>query len=126
MGVLDAVTTAVHGFVARLRRNAIAVAICALCAVAVFILATWASVLALIPLVGEVYAALSVAGVFVLVILATLLWLQIASSRQQATAPTLLGMQAGGSQRQVQFAQIAMIVEAVLLGYSLSRRSTRR
>jgi hypothetical protein len=64
--------------------------------------------------------------VFVLVILATLLWLQIARSRQQAATPTLLGIKAGGSQRQAQFAQIAMIVEAVLLGYSLSRRSNRR
>jgi hypothetical protein len=126
MGLRETVATAAHGVVARLRRNAITVAICALCAVAAFMLATWASVLALIPLVGEVYAPLTVAGVFVLVILATLLWLQIARSRQQAATPTLLGIKAGGSQRQAQFAQIAMIVEAVLLGYSLSRRSNRR
>jgi hypothetical protein len=122
---LHNITMAVQGIAARVRRDAIGYGICAICAVAALILAIWASVLALLPVVGPVYAQLIVAGFFVLVILSTLLWLQLARSRPRqsaaAAAPQALGAQ-DNPQRQAQFAQIAMIVEAVLLGYSLSRR----
>lgn len=113
-----------HRIVARVVREAIGYGICAISAIAILILATWASVLALLPVVGPVYAQLIVAGFFGLVIGSTLLWLQLARARprpQAATTPPAFGA-ANGSQRQVQFAQIAMIVEAVMLGYSMSRR----
>jgi hypothetical protein len=114
-----------HRIVARVVREAIGYGICAVSAIAILILATWASVLALLPVVGPVYAQLIVAGFFALVIGSTLLWLQVARARPRpqaaATAPPAFGA-AGNSQRQVQFAQIAMIVEAVMLGYSMSRR----
>ena len=72
-----------HGLGARVRRDAIAYAICAICGLTAFALATWASVLALVPVVGVVYALLIVAGGFVLVIAITLLWLQYAKSRRR-------------------------------------------
>ncbi|MGH6739989.1 MAG: hypothetical protein ACREDY_13335 [Bradyrhizobium sp.] len=79
--------------------------------------------LALVPLVGAVYAQLIVAGFFVLVMAAALLWQQFARPRAKPAkaAPMAFGAQ-DNPQRQTQFAQIAMIVEAVMLGYSLSRR----
>lgn len=124
---LQDITAVFHGIGARIRRDAIGYSICAICAVFAVILSTWASVLALLPVVGPVYAQLIVAGFFVLVILSTVLWLQLANGKRRqpaatAAAPLPFGAQDTGQQRQAQFAQLAMIVEAVLLGYSLSRR----
>ena len=76
MSLQDTVTQAVRGFVQKVQRSAIAYSICALCGLAVLILATGAAVMALIPLVGAVYAQLIVAGVFLLVIVITMIWLQ--------------------------------------------------
>jgi hypothetical protein len=125
---LSGASAQLHGVAARLRRGAIAYGICAVCALAAIIMATSASILALEPLVGVVYARLIVAGVFVLIALITLLALRLARPRPvaAAAAATPLGARAEPSQRSAQFAQIAMIVEAVMLGYSLSRRSNRR
>jgi hypothetical protein len=119
MGLQDTVALYLRGTVSRIRRDAIAYAICAVCAVAVLILSTWASVLALLPVVGAIYAPLIVAGAYALIALLTIVWLQRANSRG-AAVPLLSAVDA--THRQTQFAQIAMIIEAVLLGYSMSRR----
>lgn len=119
MGLQDTVALYLRGTVARIRRDVIAYAICAVCAVAVVILSTWASVLALLPVVGAVYAPLIVAGAYALIAVMTIVWLQRANSRG-AAAPMLSAVNT--PPRQAQFAQIAMIIEAVLLGYSMSRR----
>ena len=120
MSIQDSVTQAVRGFVWKAQRSAIAYSICALCGLAVLILATGAAVMALIPLVGAVYAQLIVAGVFLLVIVITMLWLQ-RPAREVRAVP--VGARAEAATRsQAQFAQIAMIIEAVMLGYSMSRR----
>jgi len=116
-----AVTQAVRGFVWKAQRSALAYAICALCGLAVLILATGAAVMALIPAVGAVYAQLIVAGVFLLVIVITMLWLQRPAREPVPAVP--VGARAEAATRsQTQFAQIAMIIEAVMLGYSMSRR----
>jgi uncharacterized membrane protein (DUF485 family) len=121
MGLQDMVSHAVRGFVQRAQRSAIAYSICALCGLAVLILATGAAVMALIPVVGAVYAQLIVAGVFLLVIVITMLWLQRAAREPVRRVP--VGAAAEATTRsQAQFAQIAMIIEAVMLGYSMSRR----
>jgi hypothetical protein len=87
----------------------------------VLILATGAAVMALIPLVGAVYAQLIVASVFLLVIVITMLWLQRPAREPVPRVP--VGAAAEATTRsQAQFAQIAMIIEAVMLGYSMSRR----
>ena len=121
MGLQDTVKHALGGFVQKLERSAIAYAICALCGLAILILATGASVMALIPLVGAVYAQLIVAGVFVVIIAATIIWLQRSAREPTRSVPVGAAAEAA-SRSQAQFAQIAMIVEAVLLGYSMSRR----
>jgi hypothetical protein len=120
MSIQATVTHAVRGFVAAAKRSAIAYSICAVCGLAVLILATGAAVMALIPVVGAVYAQLIVAGVFLMVIVATMLWLQRPAREPARVVP--VGAAADGAQRQAQFAQIAMIIEALMLGYSLSRR----
>lgn len=121
MGLQDTVTGAVRGFVNKVRRDAIAYSICAISGLAVLILATGAAVMALIPVVGAVYAQLIVAGVFLLVILVTMYRLQRPAPEPARAVP--VGAAADPApQRSAQFAQIAMIIEAVMLGYSMSRR----
>ena len=124
MNLQDLVGASFRSIGARVRRDAIAYLVCAICALTAFALATWASVLALIPAVGTVYALLSVAGGFLLIVAATMLWLQYAKHHQRAAASPLglNGQPAATTQRQLQFAQLAMIVEAVMLGYSMARR----
>jgi hypothetical protein len=121
MGLQDTVTQAVRGFAQKVQRSLIGYSICALCGLAVLILATGAAVMALIPLVGAVYAQLIVASVFLLVIVITMFWLQ--RPARDAARPLPVGAATeAATQRQAQFAQIAMIIEAVMLGYSLSRK----
>jgi hypothetical protein len=92
--------------------------------VAAIVFATSASVLALEPLVGVVYARLIPAGVFALVVVGIVLTLWF--SGRPAPVPVAqqmpLNPDAQTAHRSTQFAQLAMIVEAVLLGYSMARR----
>ncbi|MBM3529065.1 MAG: hypothetical protein FJX62_13330 [Alphaproteobacteria bacterium] len=81
-----------------------------------------ASVLALEPKVGGVYARLIVGGAFVLLAGGTLLMLHLARAerRNGAALSAALSTRAGGDEalrRQTQFAQIAMMVEAVMIEY---------
>lgn len=130
MQIQQMVATAFADATAKVQRNAIGYAICAIAGLGAIVMATGASVLALEPHVGEIYARLVVAAVFVLVVLSTILWLQRGRRiRQPLVAPVAAAAAAAPTeqlQRQAQFAQLAMIVEAVLLGYSLSRRSNRK
>lgn len=77
--------------------------------------------MALIPVVGAVYAQLIVAAVFLLVILVTMFRLQ-RPAREQARAVPVGASADATAHRQAQFAQIAMIIEAVMLGYAMSRK----
>jgi hypothetical protein len=125
MSIQDSVTQAVRqaasGFVRKAQRSAIAYSVCAVCGLAVLILATSATVMALIPVVGAVYAQLIVAGVFLLMIAITMIWLQRPAHEPVRAVP--VGAPADAATRsQAQFAQIAMIIEAVMLGYSMSRK----
>jgi predicted lipid-binding transport protein (Tim44 family) len=120
MNIQATVMNAVRGYLESAKRSAIAYSICALCGLAVLILATGAGVMALIPLVGAIYAQLIVAGVFLAVIAATLLWVQRSARPDRPARPVQATAETAPSQ--VQFAQIAMILEALMLGYSMSRR----
>jgi hypothetical protein len=130
MRLPDIVTVALNGAAAKIKRDVIAVAIMAVGAVGALIMLTGASVLWLEPQVGMVYARLIVAAFFALMVVAAIVWMQTARTRARAIgAPPLRASAASGPDpvhKQAQFAQIAMIIEAVLLGYSLSRRSDRR
>ena len=119
----DGAFTKLNGATARLRRNAILYSLCAFCAVAAVVFAASASVLALEPHVGVVYARLILAGAFAFMVLGIVFALWLSSQPAAATAPQMpLHAQAQTAQRTAQFAQLAMIVEAVLLGYSMARR----
>ena len=128
LGLKAMASQAIQGVTDKIRRNAIGYSICGICGLAVLILATGAAVMALIPLVGAVYAQLIVAGVFLVVIVGTMLWLQRPAAKPTQAIPVgaaAVGANPGTAdvaQRQMQFAQIAMIIEAVALGYSLSRK----
>jgi chromate transport protein ChrA len=120
MAIQDSVIQAVRGFMRKAQRSAIAYSVCALCGLAILILATGAGVMALIPLVGAVYAQLIAAAVFLLVIVVTMVWLR--SAREPARSVPVGATAEAAARNQAQFAQIAMIIEAVMLGYSMSRR----
>jgi urea transporter len=122
MQLNDIVAMAFNGASAKLRRRALAYSICAVGALGATILASSAAILALEPEVGSIGARLIVTGFFVLIIPVAVVWLHM--SRSPAATPPAGRSEA--SNQQAQFAQLAMIVEAVLLGYSLSRRSGRR
>ena len=121
MSIQDSVTQAVRGFVRKAQRSTIAYGVCAVCGLAVLVLATGAAVMALIPVVGAVYAQLIVAGVFLLVIVITMFWLH-RPAREPVRAVPVGATAEAAARGQAQFAQIAMIIEAVMLGYSMSRK----
>jgi hypothetical protein len=131
MGLNDIVATAFTGAfaklnaaTAKLRRNVILYSLGAFCAVAAVLLTASASLLALEPHVGVVYARLILAGVFAFVVVAVALTLWLAGRHAPVpqAVPLHAQAQAQATQRSAQFAQLAMIVEAVLLGYSMARR----
>jgi len=129
MTINDFVAAAFHGasaklnsLTARLRRNAILYALAALCAVAAIVLAVAASVLALEPHVGPIYALLIPAGVFAAIVGAIVLTIWLSGRPARTIAAQAVPLHAQSAQRSAQFAQLAMIVEAVLLGYSMARR----
>jgi uncharacterized membrane protein YedE/YeeE len=124
MRLNDVVGMMFNGAAAKLRRDALVYGTCAVCGVAALILASSASLIALEPVVGAVYARLIVGGVFVLIALLVVVSVRLSQpgSRPQPVAAA----QAQAAPRNQQFAQIAMIIEAVMLGYSLSRKSDRR
>jgi len=122
MSIQDSVTQAMRGFVRKAQRSAIAYSVCAVCGLAVLILATSAAVMALIPVVGAVYAQLIIASMFLLVIVITMIWLQRPAREPVRAMPIGASAEAAATRGQAQFAQIAMIIEAVMLGYSMSRR----
>ena len=116
-----------NGIATRLRRDAIAYSACAVCALGAVALAASASILALEPQVGGVYARLIVGGVLAVIAVGIVLGLRYAQQPRRPVAAANLQPDSATTPRNgAQFAQIAMLVEAVMLGYTLSRRSDRR
>jgi hypothetical protein len=118
-------TAKLSGAASNLRRTAILYAICAFCAVSAIVFAASASLIALELVVGVVYARLILAGVFALIAAAMVLtvWaLNRPAVKPAAPLPLHAQAQAQTEQRSAQFAQLAMIVEAVMLGYSMARK----
>jgi hypothetical protein len=114
---------------ARLKRDAILYAVCAFCGVVAVIYAASASVLALEPEVGAVYARLILAGAFAFVVAAIMIGMRLArpsaapaAARMPRHAEAHAEAQAEAAQRSAQFAQLAMVIEAAMLGYSMARR----
>jgi uncharacterized sodium:solute symporter family permease YidK len=128
MNLSDLVTRAANGAAAKIRRQTILYSLCALFAVAAMVLATMAAVLALEPYMGLVYAQLIIAGVYVVAVLIVVLMIRHTRTRHHPVMTFEAEARASVEPPQpaAHFSQIAMIVEAVMLGYALSRRSDRR
>jgi hypothetical protein len=123
MRLNDVVGMMFNGAAAKLRRDALVYGTCVVCGAAALILASSASLIALEPIVGAVYARLIVGGVFVLIALVVVISVRLSQPGQRHP---VAAAQPQAAPRNPQFAQVAMIVEAVMLGYSLSRKSDRR
>ena len=125
MRLNDIVGMMFNGAAAKLRRDALVYGTCAVCGVSALILASSASLLALEPIVGAVYARLIVGGVFVLIALIVVASVRL-SQPGARPQPVAAAQPQAAARNPQQFAQIAMIIEAVMLGYSMSKKSDRR
>ncbi len=123
--ITGGITTALNGAGVKAKREAILWGACAFCGVAAVVISTSASIMALEPHVGTVYARLIVAGVFVAIALVIVISSKLSRPAQPARATIALDARVEAPPRKAQFAQIAMIIEAVMLGYSMSRRDRR-
>jgi type VI protein secretion system component VasK len=127
MRLSELASAAFKNATAGLVRTLFAYALGGVCALAAVVITTSASILALEPHVGSVYARLIVAGVFVLIGAGAVLWLHF-GRRAPSPAPLSADSAADSEPRKqdARSAQIAMIVEAVMQGYSLSSRRSDR
>jgi hypothetical protein len=105
----------VDGTLARWRRMAIAGAVCALCAALALYQAIAAAGVALEPYVGLLGARLILAGFFAIVAVAAILVVKTSGKKRLPPAES-----SGPTPRSL---KIGMIIEAIMLGYSLSRKT---
>jgi hypothetical protein len=124
MKLVDIGRALIRNLTARLVRRAALIALGGLFALAALYHFTVAGTVALELKVGVLYARLIIAGLYALaaVVTATVFWLTRAR-RTNGGGP--LGLLQAPAMGDIKFAQLAMIVEAILLGYSLSRKSNR-
>lgn len=110
----DYVGSVLDAPISKLRRYAIAIAICAACAIGAIYYGASAAAIALEPQVGAAYAHLIVAGAFLL-----LAAIAIVAPRFARNESMIARAQAEskGMSRDM---QLAMILEAMLLGFSAS------
>ncbi len=102
MRLNEIVATAFSGTAAKLRREMLIYAICAVCALGALIMAASAALIAIVVTLG------------------------LARPARASADPSALNVHARlDAPRGLQVAQLATIVEAVMLGYSLSRRNNR-
>ena len=127
MRLNEIVSTVLGGTAAKLWRELLIYAICAVCALAALIMSASAALIALDPYVGLVGSRLIIAGVFAAALIAIIVTLRLARPARGGTAdPSAVNLHARiDAPRGLPLAQLAMIVEAVMLGYSLSRRNNR-
>jgi len=116
MSLSDYIGTSLDGPISAVRRQAIAIAVAAASAVCAVIFLLWAALLALEPLVGVISARLLIAFAFAMVTAAAMLLPRyfhtesvIARARSEAESLT-------------RDEKLAMIFEAVLMGFALSSR----
>jgi hypothetical protein len=117
MGLADLASTAVGRIVSRLLRRVVGWALVGLFGLAALYQASVAAVVALETVFGAFYAHLMMAGFYALVAIAIVIFLMMAARRpfvDDEYRKTL-------AQLPVE-AQVATIIEALLLGYAMSRR----
>ena len=121
MGLSDIASATIGRFLGQLMRRVAGWALVAVFALAALYQASVAAALALEGMVGALYAHLIVAGVYALLATAVVVWLWLTVRRplvdnefrkSLATLPVE--------------AQIATVIEALLLGYAMSRRKKKK
>jgi hypothetical protein len=115
-------STLIRNLTARLLRRAALIMLSTLFGLAALYHFTVAGTVALELQVGVLYARLIIAGVYTLaaIVTAAVFWF---TRTARAAGGGALGLTQTPATGDVKFAQLAMIVEAILLGYSLSRKS---
>src|SRR5713226_4804153 len=119
MGLGDAAAGAIRPAAAQLRRRAILALIFVIAAVAILVELTVAATIALEPQVGLVAARLVVAGFYVFVLLiAILVFYMMERPAVSRFGPTVQSEPLAQNQ-----GRLALIAEALFLGYALARRA---
>ncbi len=118
MRLTDVAEATLSHLVGRIVRRAIGFAVAGLLAIAMFYYASAAAVIALAIKFGTLYAYLVMAGIYAAATAVVLIVLY--ATRTKAIPVQEQAASALSSPRNM---QIAMLVEAVMLGYSLARKS---
>lgn len=116
MALPDYIGASLDGPISAVRRQTIAIVIAAASAVGAIFYVLSAATLALEPMVGLVYARLIIAGAFIL--LGLIAWFSPRFFRTQGVAERAQAEADAMTREQ----KIAMIIEAVMLGFNLSSR----
>jgi hypothetical protein len=116
MSLSDYIGSSLDGPVSAVRRQTIAVAVAAASAVGAVFYGLSAAYLALEPLVGEIAAHLLVALAFAVVAVAAMLLPRLFHSE------SVVARARGEAEALTRDQKIAMIVEAVMMGFALSSR----
>ena len=114
--LIDFVGSVLDAPISRLRNWAIGVAICAAGAIGTVYYALAAAVLALEPQVGSVYARLIVAAAFAVIALLAITIPRLMATRSESIAESAHTKAKAMPKNE----RLAMIIEAVLLGFSAS------
>jgi hypothetical protein len=120
MALSDLVTSTIGRIVGRLVRRVVCWALVGLFCLAALYQASVAAVLALEAEFGAIYAHLMIAGFYALaaIVIVTFLWVTVRRPFvEEEYRKTLAQLPAD--------AQVATLVEALLLGYKMSRRKSR-
>ena len=113
--LIDFLSSALDAPIARLRRHAISMVVCAVGAVGAAYFASSAALLALEPQVGPVYARLILAGVFAAIALCA-----IAIPRLGTRPESIVERAQANAKAMPKNDRMAMIIEAILLGFNAS------
>jgi hypothetical protein len=116
MSLPDYIGSSLDGPISAVRRQTIAIAVAAVGVIGAVMFLLWAVLLALEPTVGPIYARLLIALAFALIAVAAVLMpryfhTESVVKRARAEADTLTRDQ-----------KIAMVIEAVMMGFALSSR----
>ena len=122
MRLTDIAEGAVNRVVARYVRRAIFVVLIGACAIVALYYVNAAASLALAQWYGSLYAYLVMAGIYAAAALIALAALY-ATRHRPVAAQTAAGIASEGLLSSPRNMQIAMLIEAVMLGYSLARKS---
>lgn len=122
MRLTDIAEGAASALIARLMKRAILIALVGVFGIVALYYASAAGTVALALAYGPIYAYLIMAGIYAIAALIALTVFYATRNRATAARQPLAG-EAAGLLSQPRNMQIAMLIEALMLGYSLARKS---